>query len=289
MEHLFGHELLRTLVAIVDAGGFGRACDRVCLSQSAISLQIKRLEEQVGQPLFAKSGRKMALTEAGQVLVDYARRILALNAEAANALQGKLIEGTVRLGAPQDIAEDHLPAVLQKFSVSYPRVRLQIKIDRNQTLLGEIATNALDIAVVLADKPPAQSTLLGRPRIHWLAKEGFRLRRGEPLPLAMLEPPCIFRTMALAALDRAELPYRIAYTTTSLAGLRAAVDAGLGVTARVCASTDRNLGIVPANLRLPSLKRICAYLWRSTSDVSAASARLAELLEQDLRSFPSRD
>jgi DNA-binding transcriptional LysR family regulator len=290
-RHLFGHDLLRALVAIADAGSFAKAADALHLTQAAVSLQIRRLEEQTEQPLFERDGRKMVLTDAGRVLVDYARRILALNLEATHALQGRRIDGTLRLGAPQDIAEDHLPEVLRRFASAYPRVRLEVKIDRNQQLVKSMQKGDYDVAIALAeeafsleDESVGALEKLGTPKMQWLAAQtSVTQDEDEPLPLVLLEPPCIFRTHALAALDEAGVAYRVAYTTSSLSGLRAAVEAGLGVTARMSTRNDDARGIAPytpeqKNKHLPRLKPLKLMLFRKRSDTTPAIDTLADLL-----------
>jgi DNA-binding transcriptional LysR family regulator len=296
--HLYSHELLRTLVAIADAGSFAKAALALHCTQAAVSLQVKRLEEQAEQALFEKIGRTMALSAAGVVLVDYARRILALNFEAKLALQGRRVDGLLRLGAPQDVAEDHLPHVLRTFSQAYPRMRLEVRVERNQQLIGGIARGDYDVAVALTNDAvkwdeaalPGTITRLSRPKMRWLATQLFSVTPSQgPLPLVLLEHPCIFRTHAVAALDAAGVKYRLAYSTTSLSGLRAAVEAGLGITARMLTQHDHAHGIAPIAARLPKLGTLNMMLYQSIEAAALpAIATLAQLLSERLRADSAR-
>jgi DNA-binding transcriptional LysR family regulator len=283
---LIPHDLLRTLVEVVDGGGRAQGAQRVHRSQAAVSLQMKRLEELIGQPLFRKEGRRQLLTAPGETLVDYARRIVALNAEAAEAMRGNLYEGRVSLGAPQDLAEDLLPRLLQRFAARFPRVVLDVRVERNQTLARAVHETALDVILLLGDRREVPGTELAREKLVWIGARALAVRSarkgGEPLPLALLEPPCLFRTRALAALDAANIPYRVAYTTTSLTGLRAAVAAGLGLTARIHTAIDRELALTPIRSGLPALKTTSVLLWQRPG-LGAAGVALAQELGDALR------
>jgi DNA-binding transcriptional LysR family regulator len=299
-HHLFSHDLLQALVAIADTGSFAKAGEQLHVTQSAVSLQIRRLETQAGQMLFEKMGRQMLPNSAGRVLIEYARRMLALNLEASHALQGRMVDGLLRLGAPQDIAEDHLPDVLKHFSALYPRMRLEVRVERNQQLIKSIERGEYDVAMTLSETPlqrPASEHFelrtLGQTKMSWLASDLFYQRvRGsisEPLPLVLLEPPCLFRSQAIAALEAKNIAYRVAFTTASLAGLRAAVQAGLGVTARMAAAQDKERGITEYGRGpdrtlwvLPKLGSLKTHLYFSSDPATPATRSLAELLERSV-------
>jgi DNA-binding transcriptional LysR family regulator len=281
------HELLRTLVEVADGGGHAQGALRVHLSQAAVSLQLKRLEELAGQPLFRKVGRRQALTTAGDTLLEYARRILALNAEAAEVLRGGSHDGMLRLGAPQDLAEELLPRILQRFSERFPRVQLDVRIDRNQALAQAIKDASLDLVLLLGDRANTPGLHLAKVNTVWLASKSYarsRTNADQPISLVLLEPPCLFRTRALAALDAAGLKYRISYTTSSLTGLRAAVIAGLGITARIQTNTDREFALVAVRSGLPALKANSVLLWMKPQ-LNVAGQALAESLGAELRGF----
>jgi DNA-binding transcriptional LysR family regulator len=295
MNHrLYSHELLRTLVTVIDEGGLAKAAVVLHQTQPAISWQLKRLEEQAQQALFEKVGRQLRASAAGKLLADYGRKILALNLEATQALQGHELDGVIRLGAPQDIAEDYLSDVLAKFSAAFPRMQLEVRVERNQQLVKGIVDHDYDVALVTVDREflwqPEQKQslkLIGAVKMQWLATNQFDFGL-LPLPLVLLEPPCLFRTRAIAALDAAKIEYRIAYITASLAGLRAAVEAGMGVTARLASREDYARNIEPVSslqsFKLPKLGSLKTYLYQTPHKKTPAIQLLCDQLETRIRS-----
>jgi DNA-binding transcriptional LysR family regulator len=227
-------DALRTLVTAQQLGSFNRAASQIGRSQSAVSQQIHKLEEQIGEPLFRKHGRGLALTNAGDVVVAYARRILDLNDETVLAARGHAIEGVVRFGLPADFAESWLPTVLGRFKRSHPSVQIEVVVDRNRRLLERLDNGELDLVLALDNASRSDSEAVASLPLVWIgpAADVDVWRSGEPIPLAMYEAPCFFRQRALAALDQAGLSWRIAFSSSSLRGLWAAVEAGLGVTLR---------------------------------------------------------
>jgi DNA-binding transcriptional LysR family regulator len=227
-------DVLRTLVTAQQLGSFNRAADHIGRSQSAVSQQIRKLEEQVGEPLFQKQGRHMVLTDAGEVVLAYARRILDLNDEAVAAIRGRAIEGLVRFGLPADFAETWLPAALGTFKRTHPAVRIEAVVDRNRRLLEQLDKSELDLVLAIGSGTRSDAEMLATLPLAWIgaAASPAAWTLGEPIPLAVYEAPCFFRQRALAALDKAGVPWRIAFTSPSLHGLWAAVEAGLGITLR---------------------------------------------------------
>jgi DNA-binding transcriptional LysR family regulator len=245
-------DTLRTLVVANDLGGYAQAADRLGRTPSAISLQMKRLQDDLGTPLFRKSGRGLALTEAGETALQYARRILALNDELLDMLHGATRAGLIRLGCPQDFA-GILPSVLSQFSALYPRMQIELRIEGNATLAEAIEKSQLDLALIIGheDRPTAQT--IGELDLVWIAARDFTSAPDQPLPLAVLGPQCAFRRCALQQLDQASLPYRIAATSPSLNGLWAALLGGLGITARTALGLPENLLSAKSLFGLPAL------------------------------------
>ena len=281
MRHL-DLALLQTFVAIADNGSFTQAAKQVHRTQSAVSLQMQRLEAAAGAPLFKKNGRQMETTDAGDLLLNHARTLLALNDEAIHALRGIAIDGTVRLGAPTDVAEDYLPEILKSFTASHARVKLEVVVERSHELVKSYRAGKLDLAVALGEMPGGE--ILGRQKVMWIAAREFKLDPRQPVPLVLLEAPCIFRNLALEALDRHGIPWRIAYSTSSLSGLRAAVKAGLGITPRTASVREGDLHYVPQSRRLPALGRLNLSLYGSKTPASPAVAKLADLVRDRLSS-----
>jgi DNA-binding transcriptional LysR family regulator len=280
-------DALRSFVTGIDLGSFARAAARLDRSPSAISLQLRKLETQLGQPLTRKSGRGLALTEAGEALVGPARRLLALNDEPLAALRGPALAGPVRLGLPQDFAETWLPTLLGRFARQHPSVQVEVLVDTNAALLAGLGAGRLDLVLAWEAGQseiwpgPAPLARLDLP-MAWIGpREGFVRVSDAPLPLVAFASPCLFRQAGLRALDAAAIPWRVAFTSPSLSGLRAAVAAGLGIALRVphgLPPTLRVLEAAPANL--PALPQIGLSLRASGARRSPALDRLADLLRE---------
>jgi DNA-binding transcriptional LysR family regulator len=281
MKHL-DLALLQTFVAIADNGSFTQAAKQVHRTQSAVSLQMQRLEAAAGAPLFKKSGRQMETTDAGDLLLNHARTLLALNDEALHALRGMAIDGTVRLGSPTDVAEDFLPEILKTFCTAHTRVKLEVVVERTHELVKAFRGGKLDLAIALGEMPGGE--VLGKQKVVWIAARDLKLEAQQPVPLVLLDAPCIFRNLAIEALDAQHIPWRIAYSTSSLSGLRAAVKAGLGVTPRTAAVRESGLQYLPHNRRLPALGRLSLSLYGARAPGSPAIAKLADLVRERLSS-----
>ncbi len=245
-------DTLRTLVTTHDVGGFAQAADRLGRTPSAISLQMKRLQEELGTPLFRKQGRVLKLTEAGQTALGYARRMLALNDNLLQTMQGVTLAGTVRIGAPQDFSAV-LPDVLRQFTALYPRTQVELRIEGSSPLIEALDKGQLDLALTVGFADRKDAVALGELPVLWIASRSFRVP-DSPLPLAMLGPQCAFRKAAVQALEAAGIAYRIAATSPSLDGLWAALQGGLGVTARTAMQLPASLVAGKSLHRLPALQ-----------------------------------
>lgn len=262
-------ELLRSFVAIVDSGSMLRATERVFVTQSALSLQMKRLEETVLTPLFHRDGRRLVLTPAGQTLLPRAREILALNDSAVVALTGDVLAGPARVGLVQDFAETLLSGVLARFSQLNPDTQLQVKVGGSPELLELLSSDRLDVVLCMgsADDPAAARVA---PMI-WHGEEG--LADQAVLPIAILEAPCRFRDAALAALQRQGRAYRVVLETPSLSALRAAVLSGLAVTCRTALFLPERQPLVG----LPALPDV-AYIHKVNTSPHASISKLSKLV-----------
>jgi DNA-binding transcriptional LysR family regulator len=245
--------VLRTLIAAVESGTFAAAARRVGRSESAVSLQLKRLEEQIGEPVFVRSGKQMTLTGAGARLVEYARRLLDLNDEALSAASENAIDGTVKLGVPHDIAETWLPAVIAGFRRSYPSAILKVVQGRSAALQGQLVDNQIDLAVVFSATRPANVLWSANLRMAWIGRNDFNPKKNEPLQLAAFDPPCFFREAAVAALERADIDWSIGYASNTLSELWSAVNLGLGVTVRTPVAVPAGLTVLDGQRGLPDL------------------------------------
>jgi DNA-binding transcriptional LysR family regulator len=279
--------ILRTLVAAAHLGGFGRAADRVGRTQSAVSLQLRRLEAQLGRKLFVKSGRGLVPTEAGDVLLAYAQRLLVLNDEALEAVRGQGLSGRVRVGVPQDIADSILPGALARFARAHPDVVLEGRVERQETLTRLLREGGIDIALLFTEERPPEGQDLGEVALTWIAAPNWRLRSGLPVPLALLDPPCLFRKSALASLDIAGLPWRLVFGSPSLGGLWPSVRAGLAITVRVVAFCPPDLTPLDAPV-LAALPKIFLKLAYSEASPPAAVVALGESLRAAVSSQTQR-
>ncbi|WP_415868999.1 LysR substrate-binding domain-containing protein [Burkholderia ubonensis] len=297
---------LRSLVAGMDLGSFAKAADRVARSSSAVSAQIRKLEEQAGTPLFVKSGRGLALTDAGDAMLRYARRMIELNDEAAAAVRGVSLDGWVRIGLQEDFGEAILPGVLGRFARAHPKVRIEARVAHNAELLERLDANQLDLALVWGDPASAafvartgiDSEEIARVPMRWIGAAGSGAAgsatagdgdagepsvrmRDEPLPLVVFDRPCRFFGAATDALDRAGVPWRVAFTTPSLAGLWAAASAGLGLTVRSHYGLPASVRLLDAApLGLPELPSVPLMLLRRASSATPTVDRLARIMTQ---------
>jgi DNA-binding transcriptional LysR family regulator len=276
-------DVLRTLAVAMDLGGFAKAADRLGRSQSAVSLQMRKLEDRVGRPLFRRRGRGVALTDAGDVVLDYARRILELNDRAVAAARGIAIEGSVRFGVPQDFGDTWLPAVLGRFARAHPSVLLEARVDRTNKLVEHIAQGNLDLALLWGSHSSLPSAVpVARLPMAWIGPKGYVRRRREEIPLALFEAPCVFRQPGIEALEKAKQPWRLAFTSPSLSGLWAAAAAGLGVTIRTALALPSSLAALERASGLPKLPQIGLSLYAADANPGQATVRLREILLDEL-------
>jgi DNA-binding transcriptional LysR family regulator len=275
-------DTIRTLVVANDLGGYGQAAERLGRTPSAVSLQMKRLQQDLGATLFRKQGRGISLTEAGEIVLRYGRRLLAVNDELVSTIRGASLAGAVRLGCCQDFAENILPSVLSRFTKLYPLVQMEVRIEGNAALVEAIEKGHLDLALVVghAGKPTAE--VLGSLDLVWIAGENFSLRPEQPLPLVLLGPQCAFRKKAIEALDRMGRPWRVAAVSPSLAGLWASAIAGLGITVRSSLGLPAHLISGKEMFGLPSLGSFPISLHSHAPIMNEGVDRLRQMLREDL-------
>ena len=246
-------DLLRTFVAVADLNTFAAAAAAVCRTQSAVSQQMQRLEQLVGKELFARHGRNKLLTEHGIQLLGYARKILRFNDEACMSLMFSNLQGVLTLGASDESADTILPFLLNRISSVYPKLALDVSVKRNAFMVEMLKENEVDL-VVTTHRPGQYDCLTLRTSpTHWYCAAEYVLQKGEPIPLVLLDDPSPFRDMVLAALNEAGIPWRLAYVASTLPAVRAAVKAGLGVTARPVEMMSPDLRVLGQSEGLPSL------------------------------------
>lgn len=279
---LFDLDLLRTLTLAHDLGSFRDTARSVGRTQSAISLQMRRLEDLAGVELFEKAGRNVRLTEGGLVLLEYARRLLALNDEAVQAVAGMKVHGKIRLGMLQDFAETILPSALASFSRAHPAVELEVRVERSTELVNALQRRGLDLVLMFGASDPGEmfaAQSVGKVPMVWIWKHPPE--PGQELKLVLLEAPCAFRSAALENLG--DRPWRRTFTSPSVSGTWAAVEAGLGVTVRTPLGVPKGLTMNNRIAGLKSLPPIQLYMLSRQNEKSPVVKLLRDLLFSTLR------
>ena len=255
-------DLLRAFVTVVETGSFTRAAALLGRTQPAVSLQIRRLEDQLRSPLFDRGGKGIGLTTEGAALLPQARRLLRLNDEIISTLGEGDLEGEVRFGAPEDIATMHLPGILGAFARSHPRINLSVTCDYTANLLDQMSRGMLDLALIKREPVgPELGVRVWSEPLVWVAIDAS-LAEISPLPLIIAPAPDIYRKRALGALQDAGIVFRASFTSPSLAGQMAALRAGLGVGVLPRAMAPRDLAVIGSPL--PAL---------TDSEIALVSAR----------------
>ncbi len=246
-------DLLRTFVAVADLNTFAAAAAAVCRTQSAVSQQMQRLEQLVGKELFARHGRNKLLTEHGIQLLGYARKILRFNDEACMALMFSNLQGVLTLGASDESADTILPFLLNRISSVYPKLALDVSVKRNAFMVEMLNAHEVDLVVTTHRPGQFDCLTLRTSPTHWYCAAEYVLQKGEAIPLVLLDDPSPFRDMVLSALNEANIPWRLAYVASTLPAVRAAVKAGLGVTARPVEMMSPDLRVLGKSDGLPAL------------------------------------
>jgi DNA-binding transcriptional LysR family regulator len=274
---LYDTVLLRTFATVCDLGSFTKAARRVHLTQSAVSLHIKRLEEQVGARLISRQARGILLTEHGEVLLSYARRILALHNEAAHRLR---LDGAgiVRLGAPEYFNLHALSSLIGEFTALYAGVQLQLKVGIGPDIVALLDEGQLDMAIVSSEIGEAAGIALCRERRVWAAGRAMSLSPDTPAPLAVYPPYCRWRQVALDHLDRAGRSWAVVLQSTGATGILVALDAGIAITifpeCLLEMSTLKSLGLAEGLPTLPDFE----FVLRRNGRESPAADQLAQLI-----------
>lgn len=271
-------KLLRTFLTIGDCGGFTRAAERLHLTQSAVSNQLKRLEEHVGATLIARGGKVEALTEEGRVLQAYARRIIKINDEALAQLLPMSVSGLVRIGVVEEFATPRFAAVLNAFNARHSAVKIELTVGLTRHLRIALERDELDL--VVGKRPigaDGKGLPLYREKLVWVAHRDFRLASDEAVPLILSPAPCFHRAAVLDALEKAHHPWRIVCHAPTLTSVRTAVTACLGVSALDESAVTSQMRALGPKDGLPALPDNEVALY-SASKPSTASALICELI-----------
>ncbi|MEP9350255.1 LysR substrate-binding domain-containing protein [Xanthobacter sp. KR7-225] len=270
------HDLLRAFVSVVDAGGFTRAGARVHRTQSTVSQQIRRLEDQLGRRLLLRDGKGVRTTAEGEVLLGYARRILSLNAEAEAALAAAPPARIVRLGIPDDFAVAALTEVISRFALARPDVRLAVQCALSADLLAGLARGEFDLVLAKREPMSGPAHRVWRERLVWVAGAAVE-PRADVVPLVAFRQGCLYRARAVHALEQAGRPWRIAYESSALLGIKAALEGGLGVAVLTRRAIDAGQRILTDTRLWPDIAPTELALCVS-ADLTGAAGDLVDLI-----------
>jgi DNA-binding transcriptional LysR family regulator len=284
---MLDHDVLATVVAVAETGNMSRAAEAVNRSQSAVSMQIKSLEDALGRQLFVRRPRSIVPTREGEVLLGFARRMLALRDEAWAAVVRPDVTGKVVIGVPDDYASSLLPSVLKKFSASYPKVEIQVMGLPSVALAPLIKDGTIDLVCGTRVKGLSGEFVRHEPMV-WAAMTGSvpggrRVWEERPLPIAVFMPGSVARENAILSLERAKIPYRTSYESPSLLGLVSMVEAGLAVAPLARCAVPGRLAVVGRAHGLPDLPPLELILARSTKSKRPPCDFLAEQIMADLQ------
>lgn len=278
-------DLLRTLVAIADSGSFNRAAQAVFRTPSAVSMQMKKLEDQVGRPLFVKEGRSVTLTPDGEALVGYGRRISKLAEEALSRFRGPEIQGKIKLGIPDDYAVRFLPEILARFAASHPNVEVDVFCTGSRDLLCHLDDASIDVALVTAGNGQQSGMVVHREQLVWVGLRHGCAHERSPLPIAVSHVGCCWRRMAMDSLDRAGIAHRTGYSSRHYLGQLAAVLAGLAVAPLPRSTVQGDLRIVGDEIGLPPIGHCEIELRRSANATGPLFDALATHIDNNFRGF----
>lgn len=272
---------LRTFVAVIDRGGYAKAGDLLGRSQPAISLQIKRLEQQLGKRLFKKVGQKHQANNDGVLLYQYAQKMLAFNDDIFRQFQPTGLRGRLRLGIPSEFATTLLPNIIGEFSKSYPEVALEVTSALSRSLLSEDGRREFDLVMALVDpEQQVDGELLLDDQLVWVGNKNQNLNSKE-LSLVLAPDGCVYRSRVITRLKQQTTQWRISYTNADLTGITAAIKQGMGISALAKSSVPAQLAIIK-HKSLPELGRIKIYLFNQATRHPQASQKLSEFIKSKL-------
>lgn len=272
---------LRAFVAVADTGRFTIAADRIHRSQSAVSMQIKKLEETLGQRLFDRNRQQVRLTPAGERMLGHARRLLALHDEAVRDLAGERLEGRVRIGVMDDYATHVLPPIFATFEQQFTGITLEVTTGMTADLLVDLG-GRFDLVLATQALGSGSGQVLRREDTCWAFARHRPLPAYPVLPLALLGPGNLFRRWATEALERSGRPWRIVYSSTSISAIESAAAAGIALTVVKRSTARPDLALLGPADGLPALPVCEIALHRGPGDASPAVKQMAAFLEERL-------
>ena len=268
---------LRSFVTVADTGGVTRAAGKLHVTQSAVSMQLKRLEIMLDTALMERSGRGISLTAQGEQLLGYGRRMLALNDEAWGRLTHDAFEGDINLGVPPDIIYPHIPEILRHFATDFPRVNVKLNFDATLDLKEDLAHGRADIILTTETKGDADAELLQRAPLRWYGAAGGAVWKKRPFQLAY-QPTCIFRGEAIAALDQHDITWDIPFSSYDNQNIMAFVSADLAITAVLEGTNNPDWDEIPADAGLPPLPNYGIFMYVAEGSHDMLVQELARII-----------
>jgi DNA-binding transcriptional LysR family regulator len=276
-------DVLAMIVAVADTGNISRAAEVVHRSQSAVSMQIRTLETALGKPLFVRGPRSVTPTQDSEVLLSFARRMLALRDEAWAAVVRPDITGRVVIGVPDDYASSLLPAILKKFSATYPKVETQVIGMPSVALAPIIEDGSVDLVCATRMKGLSGEFIRFEPMVRAASPGAHDICRERPLPIAVFLPGNVARENAVRSFERAKITYRTSYERLSLMGLLSMVKAGLAVAPLARCAVPAHLSLLGQAQGLPEIDALEVILARSSKPKRPPCDFLAEKIMSELR------
>ena len=290
MTAMLDPDQLKTFLTIAETGSITKAAEVVHKTQSAVSMQMKRLEERVGRPVFVRDGRASRLTEDGERLLDYARRIVKLNLEAVSSFADAELSGRVCLGVPDDYADRYLPDIMARFSRTHPSVELTVICEPTAELVQYIAAGTIDLAIITATEITARNAhVIRRERLLWVSSARHAAHLETPVPLALGRTTCQWREIAVSRLAGAGRGHRILYTSPNCGAVVAAVLSGLAVSVLPESALRTGMRVLGAADGYPPLPPCDIGLLRNRHEPSPLADALAQHIVQGLDNLTDAD
>ncbi len=273
---------LRSFVGVADTGGVTKAANMLNLTQSAVSMQLKRLEDTLGQSLFDRTGRTLELTSAGEQLLGYARRLVEINDEAWGRMTNAGFEGEVNLGVPHDLIYPFIPRILQQFAAEYPRIRVNLHSLYTSILKVQFDRGEMDLILCTEESVDRGGETLNSSNLVWIGAEGGSAWRRRPVRLATVTH-CLFRRPAIEALEASGLAWESAVESISETAVEASVTADLAINAQLSGAVPRNCEVIRHGGALPQLPVYLINLYVGQGPRREIAERLAVFVRQAYR------
>jgi DNA-binding transcriptional LysR family regulator len=277
--------LLRAFIAVAETGGMTKAGRLLNLTQAAVSQQIKRLEELLGQRLFERDRREAVLTDGGDRLFPYARRVLELNDEVWGLMTSPDFQGEVKLGVPHDIVRPFTPPILRSFRQSWPKVRVLLICQTSRLLLTMLERGEIDMTLTTERHPGPHGEVLQSERLVWAGARGGCAHRRRPLPVSLGAPDCAFRRAAMDALAKAKIDWTVVCEDGNMVALYATLEADLSVSPILLSTLPEGLEPVPKEAALPELPNFAVNLYLPPAGANEVALELARHIR---RQFATR-